>query len=484
MLYVNLSVFLVACLALQFATSAASAQQTNKAKDPKEQVTFFNEICKCCMFEAHFFFCYHQMKKVKSNLEKSLYKVNNLYELAKLGVQFRKYFPNRINNFKTIFLFNMLPNKWIEKGPAAIMGRSGLISQPLAGDVKDATPGKCDPKPVCISNPLTLNLNSNQLPFPQCINIHRCEGCCPTNEKCVPIKTHEVKLQKVSLCLDIFSHFEPRFSTMPFSNKVGIINIDEENNLKYNETLVSVTNHTECQCMCQWESSEDCRKINVNYIKSPYSCECLCPEEQTCDAYHEFDRDACVCKCKKDKFARMEQACKARGFVWNDTFCKYDQTARLMRRNKIFYQKFLNFFSLADAIRWSWTCRQRKSRSTTPTRWGTISMSTKTAPSFYKFIYGLFFLHEFKITYLIKIETDWIAHWKKLKKTQPVSENHFTDKHTSLTELHTTFPKLYFWGKNRKFFFWLINLLIFSNINKIIYEITSTICSLKIICIQ
>ena len=178
----------------------------------------------------------------------------------------------------------------------SIIGRSNPIT---AGDVKDATPGKCDPKPVCISNPLTLNLNSNQLPFPQCINIHRCEGCCPTNEKCVAIKTHEVKLQKV-----------------------GIINIDEENNLKYNESLVSVSNHTDCQCLCQWESDDDCRKININYVKSPFSCECLCPEEMPCDAYHEFDKEACVCKCKKDKFARMELSCRTRGFVWNDTLCK------------------------------------------------------------------------------------------------------------------------------------------------------------------
>lgn len=181
------------------------------------------------------------------------------------------------------------------------MGRSGLNPAAIvSGDVKDATPGRCDPKPVCISNPLTLNLNSNQLPFPQCINIHRCEGCCPTNEKCVPTKTHEVKLQKV-----------------------GIINIDEENNLRYNETMVSVSNHTECQCQCQWDSDEDCKQINANYVKNPYACECVCPDEITCDAYHEFDTESCGCKCKKDKFGRMEQLCKGRsGFVWNDILCK------------------------------------------------------------------------------------------------------------------------------------------------------------------
>lgn len=226
-----------------------------------------------------------KIKKAKGNLEKNLYNVKNLHDLANLGVL-------------------------IQKGPSSIIGRSGLGSQP--GDLKDATPGKCDPKPVCISNPLTLNLNSNQLPFPQCINIHRCEGCCPTNEKCVPIKSHEVKLQKV-----------------------GIINIDDENNLKYSESLVSVTNHTECQCQCQWDSDEECKKINTNFVKSPYSCECVCPEEIICGAYHEFDRDSCVCKCRKDKFARMEQTCKTRGFVWNDTACRCDQVKQSMSAKEV-----------------------------------------------------------------------------------------------------------------------------------------------------
>ena len=64
--------------------------------------------------------------------------------------------------------------------------------------IKDATPGKCDPKPVCISNPLIEKIStSNQVVFPACINIHRCEGCCPQNEKCVATKTQTVKLKNV-----------------------------------------------------------------------------------------------------------------------------------------------------------------------------------------------------------------------------------------------------------------------------------------------
>ena len=185
-----------------------------------------------------------------------------------------------------------------------IQGRAGVINKPaalIASDVKDATPGRCDPKPVCISNPLTGEISSNQFAFPPCINIHRCDGCCPSNEKCVAIKSHEVKLQKV-----------------------GIINFDDEQQPRYNEKLVSVLNHTECQCQCQWATNEDCRRVNKYFVKSTSACECECPEEVSCDAFHEFDKASCSCKCRRDKFARLEQSCKNKpGFNWSEDHCRY-----------------------------------------------------------------------------------------------------------------------------------------------------------------
>jgi hypothetical protein len=86
--------------------------------------------------------------------------------------------------------------------------------------------------------------------------------------------------------------------------------------------MVSVSNHTECQCQCAWDSDEDCKKVNKNYVKSQYECACECPEELSCSAFHEFDREHCSCKCRKDKFLKLEQACKAKGFNWNDDSCK------------------------------------------------------------------------------------------------------------------------------------------------------------------
>lgn len=184
------------------------------------------------------------------------------------------------------------------------MGRTGKAGSPAAlmEPAQDATPGKCDPKPVCISNPLIYNLTTSQLAFPPCINIHRCDGCCPTNEKCVAVKSHEVRLQKV-----------------------GIIDFVSETSAKYTDSLVSVLNHTECQCQCQWADDAECQKVNPNYVKSPYFCECVCPEELSCSAYHEFDKESCSCKCKRETFHRMEHNCRTRGFSWNDVYCRYNK---------------------------------------------------------------------------------------------------------------------------------------------------------------
>lgn len=234
-------------------------------------------------------------KNMKNAMMKDLYSVSSLSELTKLGINI-PYKPQPMN----------------------IMSRSGLnINNPFKSaltspDIIDATPGKCDPKPVCISNPLTANLSSNQLPFPPCINIHRCDGCCPTNEKCVAIKSHDVKLRQV-----------------------GIITFVGENQGKYDEQLVNVANHTECQCQCQWETDDDCRKLNKNFIKSKHECLCECPEELSCDAFHEFDTDSCSCKCRKDRYLRLEQNCKLKGFSWNDSDCRCEVSKPSLSQKEI-----------------------------------------------------------------------------------------------------------------------------------------------------
>jgi hypothetical protein len=70
----------------------------------------------------------------------------------------------------------------------------------LESPLEPVTAGRCDPKPVCIPNPLNSNsLSNNQIVFPQCVNIHRCGGCCSNNYECVASKTKIINFKEVNL---------------------------------------------------------------------------------------------------------------------------------------------------------------------------------------------------------------------------------------------------------------------------------------------
>lgn len=216
---------------------------------------------------------------------KDLYSANNLNDLEKYG---GKETPKPASKFRS----------------SAILGRGSYNDAPASmtdSNIINATPGKCDPKPVCISNPLTLDINSTQTTFPPCIMIHRCDGCCHTNEMCVAIGTEQIKMQNVHiLTLDV-----------------------EINRIAYDHiTTVDVTNHTDCQCQCKWQNDIDCRVDNKNMVKDPSSCACICPEEMHCDAYHQFDRESCTCKCKSSVYGRLEKNCMFNNFDWNDETCR------------------------------------------------------------------------------------------------------------------------------------------------------------------
>lgn len=167
--------------------------------------------------------------------------------------------------------------------------------------IYEATPGKCDPKQVCISNPLVVNLKPNELAYPQCINIYRCGGCCVTGESCMAHKTQDILL-----------------------TNVGIIEYDELTGKKrFFSTSVMVRNHTSCVCDCQFKNDDDCAKINKNFVKNPDFCECSCPDKITCGAMHEFDAEQCQCLCKKGIFDKIRQSCKMANLKWNELLCRF-----------------------------------------------------------------------------------------------------------------------------------------------------------------
>lgn len=251
-------------------------------------------------------------KQKMNDFMRNVYKMGDISDLVKKGVIIK----NRVEPIGPTGKHGA-PQAIIIR-PSPITGRSGPAQSVFdaQSDVKDATPGKCDPKPECISNPLTIDIKPNQLAFPPCINIHRCDGCCPANEKCVAIKSDEIKMQKV-----------------------GIITFDAASQPSYEDKMVTVSNHTDCECQCQWESDADCQKVNPNFVKSSYECGCECPEELPCDSLHEFDKESCSCKCRKDKFLRLEQTCRIKSFEWSDLKCSCGVSRFSMNHREIQLQK-------------------------------------------------------------------------------------------------------------------------------------------------
>lgn len=226
------------------------------------------------------------VSKIDTNkIRKQLFDLNSLQDLEKLGVK--------------------LPDNQLKTGK--VIGRKTFVnfeapeqSTGTNDDIKEATPGRCDPKPVCITNPLDLTVNpENQVAFPPCINIHHCGGCCSHNEICVAVETDDVKL-----------------------TKVGVIEIRSDNQKVFNEEIITVKNHTACECQCQYNTDESCKEINPNYIRDPYSCGCICPGNRYCGPFHEFDETNCTCICNRSKYSNLEQICRARNFYWNESNCR------------------------------------------------------------------------------------------------------------------------------------------------------------------
>jgi hypothetical protein len=174
----------------------------------------------------------------------------------------------------------------------------------VSSEMKEAQPGHCDPKLVCIPNPL-FSQNDFYIAWPQCITIHRCGGCCAHNEICEAVLSENVTL-----------------------NKVAIIYDD-----RIEENTITVVNHTKCDCKCKWESDYSCKLINKNYVRDPYSCNCICPQVKVCSPLHEFDHESCNCICNKEKYDNLMKNCRIRGYSWNEILCRCETNRPVPRQN-------------------------------------------------------------------------------------------------------------------------------------------------------
>ncbi len=59
--------------------------------------------------------------------------------------------------------------------------------------------GGCEPRIICEEVPVDRVKSNNVASFPQCVEVHRCGGCCQEGQfQCLPVKKESVTFSPVS----------------------------------------------------------------------------------------------------------------------------------------------------------------------------------------------------------------------------------------------------------------------------------------------
>ena len=61
--------------------------------------------------------------------------------------------------------------------------------------------GGCEPRIICRKVPVNATLAHSVAAFPQCVEVHRCDGtgCCQEFESCTPIEAEKVTFSPVNI---------------------------------------------------------------------------------------------------------------------------------------------------------------------------------------------------------------------------------------------------------------------------------------------
>lgn len=253
-----------------------------------------------------------------------MYDIESIDELWKLNLTVIKLDDIKENKTKNSHLDSFSVGSWAKSASSSRSWSSSSSSKSNEDQQrKQVTVGKCDPKLVCIVNPLILTITSTyDVAFPACVSIHRCGGCCfdDIDSECKPNQTEIVTFGGVAI-----------IDTM---TRVAM------------ETTIQVENHTKCACGPKWNGDDDCKKLNANFIYIANENRCGCPQSaytvtsslSSCNSspYHEFDENSCKCICKKNKYETEKICRKNPSLYWNEKICDCEEKWR-EKAEKSFY---------------------------------------------------------------------------------------------------------------------------------------------------
>ncbi|CAF3570413.1 unnamed protein product [Rotaria sordida] len=137
--------------------------------------------------------------------------------------------------------------------------------------------GGCEPRVICEEVPIDRKVSHNAISYPQCLEIHRCGGCC----------------QEVQ-----FSCVSTRQVPVTFSPLL-LISLDDTSQYEVNRPL-TLMNHTQCECKCSKKEDECSRE---GKILDSVLCQCVQPRCQpeclissTCSTVPGNSIPRCTCR--------------------------------------------------------------------------------------------------------------------------------------------------------------------------------------------
>ncbi|CAF0895889.1 unnamed protein product [Adineta steineri] len=137
--------------------------------------------------------------------------------------------------------------------------------------------GGCEPRVICEEVPVDRASNNNMVSFPQCLEVHRCGGCCQEPQfPCVPVQQEPVTFSPLLL-----------------------ISLDDTDRYEVNRPL-TIMNHTQCECKCS-KTEDQCHREGKTLDST--LCQCIQPRctpecliSSTCSIVPGSNIPRCACR--------------------------------------------------------------------------------------------------------------------------------------------------------------------------------------------